>query len=55
MIRDDFGNHEGYVGLFSDISKRKQNESLIQHQANFDALTGLANRNLFHDRFSRCH
>ncbi len=51
MIRDDFGNHEGYVGLFSDISKRKQNESLIQHQANFDALTGLANRNLFHDRF----
>ena len=52
IIRDDVGNHEGYVGLFSDISKLKQNESLIQHQANFDTLTGLANRNLFQDRFS---
>lgn len=52
-IRDDFGNLEGYVGLFSDISKRKYDESLIRHQANFDALTGLANRNLFLDRLSR--
>jgi diguanylate cyclase (GGDEF)-like protein/PAS domain S-box-containing protein len=52
VIRDDVGNHEGYVGLFSDITKRKRNESLIQHQANFDALTGLPNRNLFRDRLS---
>lgn len=53
VIKDDFGNREGYVGLFSDITQRKHDESLIQHQANFDALTGLANRNLFLDRFSR--
>jgi diguanylate cyclase (GGDEF)-like protein/PAS domain S-box-containing protein len=30
-----------------DISKRKQAESLIWNQANFDALTNLPNRNLF--------
>jgi len=51
-IRDSYGNLEGYVGLFSDITKRKQNESLIHHQANFDALTGLPNRNLFRDRLT---
>jgi len=52
VIKDGFGNIEGYVGLFSDITKRKQNESLIHHQANFDALTGLPNRNLFQDRLT---
>jgi len=51
-IRDESGNMEGYVGLFSDITKRKRNESLIHHQANFDALTGLPNRNLLKDRLS---
>jgi diguanylate cyclase (GGDEF)-like protein/PAS domain S-box-containing protein len=50
---DGAGNVEGYVSLFSDITKRKQDEEHIVHQANFDSLTGLANRNLFSDRFSR--
>ncbi len=43
---------EGYVGLFNDISAQKQDQEQIWHQANFDSLTGLANRNLFLDRFS---
>ncbi|MFK5983961.1 MAG: EAL domain-containing protein [Pseudomonadota bacterium] len=50
---DSKGELDGYVSLFSDISKRKMDEDHIQHQANYDPLTGLANRNLFSDRFSR--
>ena len=34
----------------ADISERKRQEELIIRQANFDGLTGLANRNLFRDR-----
>ncbi len=52
-MRDTEGTLEGYVSLFSDITKRKKNEARIIHQANFDSLTGLANRNLFADRLSR--
>ena len=44
---------EGYVSLFNDISRRKKIEDKLKHQANYDALTGLANRNLLADRFSR--
>jgi diguanylate cyclase (GGDEF)-like protein/PAS domain S-box-containing protein len=46
-MRDAKGDPEGYVTLFTDITKRKKNERLIQHQANYDSLTNLANRNLF--------
>ncbi|MGB0683964.1 MAG: EAL domain-containing protein [Magnetovibrionaceae bacterium] len=53
IMRDGRGNLEGYVALFSDITKRKQDEEHIRHQANFDSLTGLPNRNLFADRLSR--
>ncbi len=51
-MRDSEGYKEGYVSLFSDITKRKKDEEYILHQANYDPLTGLANRNLFSDRFS---
>ncbi|SFD36323.1 sensor domain-containing protein [Pseudoalteromonas denitrificans] len=44
---------EGYVCLFSDITLRKENEAKIWNQANFDSLTGLANRDLFIEHFSR--
>lgn len=48
-------NHETtqYVAVFSDITKRIKAEELIRHQANYDALTNLPNRNLFLDRLSR--
>ncbi|GAB6054281.1 hypothetical protein JCM17960_31010 [Magnetospira thiophila] len=49
-IRDPQGNIIEYVALFSDITKRKQAEEVIRHQANFDALTELPNRTLFLDR-----
>ncbi|UGQ47989.1 putative bifunctional diguanylate cyclase/phosphodiesterase [Massilia endophytica] len=39
-----------YVALFSDVSTRKAAEDLIWRQANFDYLTGLANRKQLHER-----
>lgn len=50
-LKDNFGHVESYVSLFSDITKRKRAENKIYLQANYDALTGVANRNLFVDRF----
>lgn len=52
-IRDDAGDVLEYVAVFSDITKRKQDEEQIRRQANYDALTGLPNRTLFFDRLSR--
>ncbi|QUI65248.1 EAL domain-containing protein [Pseudoalteromonas sp. A22] len=40
-----------YVALFSDITSRKRNEQLMWQQANFDSLTGLANRHHYHVKF----
>lgn len=50
IMRDASGLPDGYVAMFSDISRRKQDEEHIRHQANFDALTELPNRHLFKDR-----
>ena len=49
---DEQGDLNGYVALFSDITKRKEYEEKIEYQANYDALTGLANRHLLKDRFA---
>lgn len=42
-----------YIAMFSDMSKRKQDEERINYQANYDALTSLPNRRLLHDRITR--
>jgi diguanylate cyclase (GGDEF)-like protein/PAS domain S-box-containing protein len=52
-LRDEKGQLESYVSLFTDITKRKKAEDKIYRQANYDSLTGLANRNLFVDRFEQ--
>ncbi|WP_018988667.1 bifunctional diguanylate cyclase/phosphodiesterase [Aromatoleum toluclasticum] len=49
-VRNDDGTVAEYVSLFSDITERKQQEEAIWRQANFDPLTGLANRSLLQDR-----
>ncbi len=49
---NDDGTPHRRVALFSDITKKKQTEELIWQQANYDALTGLPNRRLFHDRLA---
>jgi diguanylate cyclase (GGDEF)-like protein/PAS domain S-box-containing protein len=42
--------HGGFVATFSDITKRKEAEDLMEHKAHHDALTDLPNRLLFRDR-----
>jgi diguanylate cyclase (GGDEF)-like protein/PAS domain S-box-containing protein len=48
-VYDEEGNPFRYVALLSDITKKKASEELIWRQANFDALTGLPNRRMFHE------
>ncbi|MFV1983362.1 MAG: putative bifunctional diguanylate cyclase/phosphodiesterase [Thiohalomonadales bacterium] len=39
-----------YLFIAKDITERKQYETRLTQLANFDSLTGLSNRTLFHDR-----
>jgi diguanylate cyclase (GGDEF)-like protein/PAS domain S-box-containing protein len=50
VVRNGDGTPRHFVGIFSDISLIKESQRRIEYLANFDALTGLPNRNLFHDR-----
>ena len=47
-------NHDNqighYVGIVSDLTQRKEAEEKLKYLANYDRLTGLANRTLFYDR-----
>lgn len=46
VLLNDEGKGIGVVSLAEDITPRKQAEALIWKQANYDALTGLANREM---------
>lgn len=46
------GSYE-FNGFIRDITQKKQSEELIWNQANFDALTRLPNRHMFHDRLEQ--
>jgi diguanylate cyclase (GGDEF)-like protein/PAS domain S-box-containing protein len=48
--RDESGAITGVLALGRDITKRKQLEKKLEHQAHFDHLTGLANRRHFLDQ-----
>ena len=39
-----------FVGVMNDVTAAKTYEAQLAHQANYDPLTGLANRNLLQDR-----
>ena len=47
IIRDDNNNISHFVGVFSDITKRKQTEAELRKLANTDTLTELPNRSYF--------
>lgn len=49
-VHDDFGHPFRYVALLSDVTEKKASEERIWRQANFDTLTGLPNRRMFHER-----
>lgn len=52
-VRDAKDRIVNHVAIFTDITKRKMAEERINHLANYDPLTGLANRNLLQDRLSQ--
>jgi diguanylate cyclase (GGDEF)-like protein/PAS domain S-box-containing protein len=52
-VPDERGQVVRYIGLFSDITTVKQTQEQLYHMANYDSLTGLANRRFFHDRLGR--
>ncbi|BCK88089.1 hypothetical protein MIZ01_1889 [Sideroxyarcus emersonii] len=49
-VKDATGKTTHYVGIFSDISERKNAEAQIQYLSSHDPLTDLPNRILFKDR-----
>lgn len=49
-VRDENGGVRQRIAIFSDITDKKRSEEIIWRQANYDVLTGLPNRRLFHDR-----
>jgi len=44
----------GWVSTHEDVTDRKISEARIEHLAHYDALTNLANRNLFRERIEEC-
>ena len=52
-IYDENGTIINYVGVFTDISVLKRSEEKLEHLANHDPLTELANRSLLIDRIER--
>ena len=46
------GQHE-FSAFIRDITHKKESEDIIWKQANFDKVTGLPNRHMFHDRLEQ--
>ncbi|SFR47597.1 PAS domain S-box-containing protein/diguanylate cyclase (GGDEF) domain-containing protein [Marinobacter gudaonensis] len=52
-VRDEQGDVTHFVGIFSDISRLKEQERKLRVMAHYDALTALPNRVLFADRLQQ--
>ncbi|HKJ88624.1 MAG TPA: diguanylate cyclase, partial [Gammaproteobacteria bacterium] len=52
-VRDDQNGIQAYLGIFSDITQKKREESRLQRLAYYDPLTGLPNRATFKDRLEQ--
>ncbi len=51
-IRDAQGEIINYLGVFTDITKRKRAQEAMTHMAYYDALTNLPNRALFREQLN---
>jgi diguanylate cyclase (GGDEF)-like protein/PAS domain S-box-containing protein len=49
-LKDASGTVVNYIGIFTDVTEKKQAEDKVYRLAYFDVLTGLPNRTLFLDR-----
>ena len=47
-VVNDRGQTSHFVGILRDITQSKNYQQELEHQANYDSLTGLPNRNLFY-------
>jgi diguanylate cyclase (GGDEF)-like protein/PAS domain S-box-containing protein len=52
-IYDEQGNPFRNVGLYSDVTDQKRAEEMAWKHANYDTLTSLPNRRLFHERLEQ--
>ncbi len=52
-VRGESGQVRHQVSIIKDITERKDYETQLEYQASYDALTGLANRNLLADRLDQ--
>ncbi len=53
IIRNQNGSIFRYVAQFMEITEKKRRDEQIWRHANYDALTALPNRRLFHDRLAQ--
>ena len=49
-VHDEGGRLTHFINVFNDVTERVNYQAALERQANHDALTGLANRNLLNDR-----
>jgi diguanylate cyclase (GGDEF)-like protein/PAS domain S-box-containing protein len=52
-VRDEQGEVHHFVHVAYDVTETRRYQEQLEYRANFDALTGLANRNLLHDRLQQ--
>ena len=52
-VKNNDGEVTHYIAHFSDISRQIENQSQLEHMANYDVLTGLPNRALLADRLNQ--
>lgn len=53
VLFDEAGKIEGFLGTFADVTERHLTQKKLQYVAQYDGLTGLANKILFQDRLSQ--